>query len=330
MLAAMPPPPRRPFRNAGKTTPHPGQPPLRKTGPPNQSGPPESPPGAGGERGWDPVAAWYDKLVGDGGSDYHRQVILPATIRLLEPRAGESIIDVCCGQGVLVKPLLDANIGRFTGVDASPQLIQAAKARHGADRRVSLVVADACAPGPWADGSQDAATCLMAVHDVADPVALFANLARSLKPGGRAVIVFMHPCFRIPRKTHWGWDADQKIQYRRLDAYGSPLEIPITTHPGKKSGEQTTFHHRPLAELLTAIGRGGLAVTACDELYSHRRSQAGPFSKAEHRAAQEFPLFIALKAVRLPVPIEVGMGHYCPTPPSEPDRRISRIRLASR
>jgi len=28
--------------------------------------------------------------------------------------------------------------------------------------------------------------------------------------------------------------------------------------------------------------------------------------------------------------IEVGMGHYCPTPPSEPDRRISRIRLASR
>jgi hypothetical protein len=48
------------------------------------------------------------------------------------------------------------------------------------------------------------------------------------------------------------------------------------------------------------MGAGGLAVTACEELHSHRRSQgSGPFSKAEHKAAEEFPLFIALKAVRI-------------------------------
>jgi hypothetical protein len=141
---------------------------------------------------------------------------------------------------------------------------------------------------------------LMAVHDVADVDAMFANIAKALKPGGRAVFVFMHPCFRIPRKTHWGWDGDQKIQYRRIDSYASPLEIPITTHPGKDSGEQTAFHHRALATLLGSLGKNGLAVTDCEELFSHRRSQgSGPFSKAEHRAAEEFPLFIALKAVRL-------------------------------
>jgi hypothetical protein len=51
--------------------------------------------------------------------------------------------------------------------------------------------------------------------------------------------------------------------------------------------------------LLTAMGTGGLAVTACEELYSHRRSQgSGPFSKAEHRAAEEIPVFIALKALK--------------------------------
>jgi hypothetical protein len=48
------------------------------------------------------------------------------------------------------------------------------------------------------------------------------------------------------------------------------------------------------------MGQGGLAVVACEELYSHRRSQAsGPFSKAEHAAAEEFPMFIALKALRI-------------------------------
>lgn len=252
------------------------------------------------DRGWDPVAAWYDKLVGESGSDYHQNVILPAALRILAPQTDESIIDLCCGQGVLIRPLLEAKIGKFTGVDASPRLIESAKSRHGANSRVSLSVADACLPGAWANGSHDAATCIMAVHDVPDLMALFANLARSLKPGGRAVIVMMHPCFRIPRKSHWGWDSDQKIQYRRLDSYATPLEIPITTHPGKGSGEQTHFYHRPLSELLTAMGLGGLAVTACEELYSHRRSQAsGPFSKAEHLAAEEFPLFLALKAVKI-------------------------------
>lgn len=245
------------------------------------------------------MASWYDKLVGESGSDYHRNVILPAALRMLDPQPGESIIDICCGQGVLIRPLLDAKIGKFTGVDASPRLIESAKSRHGADSQVSLIVADACKPGAWADGKNDAATCIMAVHDVPDLVAIFSNIARALKPGGRSVMIFMHPCFRIPRHTHWGWDADQKIQFRRLDSYATPLEIPITTHPGKGTGEQTNFHHRPLADLLTAMGKGGLAVVSCEELYSHRRSQSGPFSKAEHRAAGEFPLFIALKAVRL-------------------------------
>ena len=280
----MPPPPRRPFRN-----------PKGRKGAPARTEPSDR-----SDHGWDPVAAWYDKLVGESGSDYHRNVILPAAMRTLDPKPGESIIDVCCGQGVLVRPLLDAGIGKFTGVDASPRLIEAAKSRHGKDPRVSWVLADVCKAGAWADGSHDAATCLMAVHDVADEEALFSNVARALKPGGRAVFVFMHPCFRIPRKTHWGWDPDQKIQYRRIDGYGTPHEIEITTHPGKGTGEQTVFHHRPLAGLLNAMGKGGLAVIGCEELYSHRRSQvAGPFSKAEHRAAEEFPLFIALKALRL-------------------------------
>lgn len=264
-----------------------------------ESPPPRSNKNAPAAQGWDPVAAWYDKLVGESGSDYHRHVIIPAALRMLSPQAGESIIDVCCGQGVLVRPLLDAGIGRFTGVDASPRLIAAAKSRHGKEPRVSFVTADACAPGAWADAGHDAAVCLMAVHDVPDAVALFANIARSLKPDGRAVFVMMHPCFRIPKKTHWGWDGDQKIQYRRIDSYGTPLEIPITTHPGKDSGERTVFHHRSLSELLSAIGTGGLAVTACEELSSHRRSQgSGPFSKAEHRAAEEIPVFLALKAVK--------------------------------
>lgn len=253
-----------------------------------------------GEKGWDQVAGWYDKLVGDGGSDYHRHVILPAAMRLLAPAPGEKILDVCCGQGVLIPLMLEAKAGAVTAVDASPKLIASAKTRFAGDKRVSLHVADATAPGDWADGSHDAAVCLMAVHDVADLDGLTRNMAAALKPGGRFLAIFMHPCFRIPRQAHWGWDEGRKLQFRRIDRYGVPLDIPITTHPGQGGGPTTTFYHRPLGDVLGSFGRAGLGMTVCEELYGHRRSQPGARARGENRAVKEFPIFLAVGGVKLP------------------------------
>lgn len=253
---------------------------------------------AEGDRGWDGVAGWYDKLVGADGSDYHQHVILPAVIDLLAVGKGDSVVDVCCGQGVLVRHLLKDGAGKVLGVDASGKLVGAARQRYGAEKNVSFLRTDACAKGDWADGSFDAAACVMAVHDVPDAEGLMANISASLKPGGRAVVVMMHPCFRIPKESHWGWDGDQKIQYRRLEKYGKAMEIGIQTRPGLGTDEGTVFYHRPLAEIITPMGKAGLGVVKCVELFSHRRSQVGPFSKAEHRAAEEFPLFIGLKAMK--------------------------------
>ena len=252
------------------------------------------------EKGWDQVAAWYDQLVGKNGSDYHQHVVLPAAMDLLGALKGKRVLDLCCGQGVLFPLLLEAGAAQVTGVDASPQLIDSAKSRFEAEKRVKTEVADACAAGDWADGSFDTVASLMAVHDVPDLPGMCQNVAKALKPGGEFVAIFMHPCFRIPRQTHWGWDEGRKLQYRRVDRYGVDLEIPIVTHPGKGGGETTNFYHRPLAEVMNAIGGAGLAVTRTEELISHRRSQAGGSrSKGEHRAAREFPMFLALKGVKL-------------------------------
>lgn len=255
-----------------------------------------------GAVGWDPVAAWYDQLVGKDGSDYHQHVVLPAAMKLLGPLRGRRVLDLCCGQGVLVPDLFKAGAVAVRGVDASPRLIESAAKRFAAEKRVEFVVADACAEdAAWADGGFDAVACLMAVHDVPDLPAMARNAAKALKPGGEMVAVFMHPCFRIPRQTHWGWDEGRKLQYRRIDRYGVDLEIPITTHPGKGGGTETAFYHRPLATVMNAFGQAGLAVVETEELYSHRRSQAGGArSKGEHRAAREFPMFLALKWVKLP------------------------------
>jgi ubiquinone/menaquinone biosynthesis C-methylase UbiE len=245
------------------------------------------------------VANWYDRLIGDEGSDYHQHVILPAALRLLAPQPGEQLLDLCCGQGVLARALLESDPKLVVGVDASPKLIAAAKARGGRDPRLRYVVRDARRLGDLASGQFDAAACIMAVHDLEGIDELFAELSRALRPGGRAVIIMLHPCFRVPRQSEWGWDDAKKTCYRRIDRYASPLRIPIATHPGRDPRQHTIFYHRPLADYINALGRAGLAITACEELLTHRQSAPGSHSRGENRAAQEFPLFLALTAIRI-------------------------------
>ncbi len=286
-----PPPPSPPGfarGDAGRTPPPPGS-------APGDAGRPLPPPASAG---WDRVAAWYDRLVGDEGSDYHRAVLLPTALRLLDPRPGERFLDLCCGQGVLGRALLERQAGSVLGVDASRRLIAAARARGPRDPRLRYLVADATRPGDFGPPF-DGVACVMAAQDLADLPGLCRTMAAALRDGGRAVLVLMHPCFRVPRQSAWGWDEARRIRYRRVDRYLTPLRVPIATHPGRDPGQHTVFYHRPLADYLNALGAAGLAVTAAEEPRSHRRIQPGGRSRGENRAAEEFPLFLALRAVRL-------------------------------
>src|SRR3954453_7620755 len=77
---------------------------------------------------WANVADWYDQLVGESGSEYHQHVVLPGAIRLLAPQAGQRLIDIACGQGVLCRLLRDRG-AEVTGIDAAEPLIAAARER---------------------------------------------------------------------------------------------------------------------------------------------------------------------------------------------------------
>lgn len=253
------------------------------------------------ETSWERQAGWYDNLIGATGDDFYRELVLPAALRQLAARRSDRVLDVCCGQGVLGRVLAEKGIASV-GVDASPTLIKAAQSRAKPEER--YVLGDARDLEKVLPGERfDHAALIMAIQDV-DPLQPVLNgVAALVKPGGRVVVVMTHPCFRIPKRATWGFDEETGVQFRRLEAYLSPLKLPIKTHPGipADTGSTTTFH-RPLSAILNAFGAAGLAVTACEELCSNRRGTEGPRSSAEDRAAKEFPVFLALTAVRLGQP----------------------------
>jgi SAM-dependent methyltransferase len=78
---------------------------------------------------WGGVAEWYDELVGEEGSEYHREVVIPGALRLLGAKPNDHVLDIACGQGVLCRALSRQGV-LATGIDAAPELIRLAKDRN--------------------------------------------------------------------------------------------------------------------------------------------------------------------------------------------------------
>lgn len=238
---------------------------------------------------WEKSAAWYDRLIGEKGSDLYQQVVIPRSLDLLAPRAGESALDLGCGQGVFTRALA-ARGARATGIDAAPALIRKARAYPGP--RCQFLVRDAAdlrELGPF-----DAASAILCLQNLPHLPQVAQAVAGVLRPGGRWLWTLNHPCFRIPRQSAWGFDEERKIQYRRLDTYSTPQSIPIVMHPGRGDSEQTVSFHRSLSDLIAAGSSAGLRLAALEEWHSPKRSQPGPRARAENRARNEFPLFLTL------------------------------------
>lgn len=264
--------------------------------------PAATPEGEKRETHWDRVSGWYDDLLSNKGSDHHEKVLIPGTLRLLNPGPGQRILDIACGQGILSRAIA-ARGASVTAIDASPGLIERARAHGGEiDYRVAdaQTLADALAPEA---GSFDSAVSLMALMNIEDLDAVLAGAAAVLREGGVLVAVILHPAFRTPRQTAWGFEggqAESQRQFRRVDAYLGESAIPITMNPGAHaSGEEavtTTTFHRPISRYVEAARRAGLLIDTIEEWPSERTSDSGPRAEEENRARREIPMFLAFRA----------------------------------
>jgi len=247
------------------------------------------------EAGWDRLATWYDGWVGESGSRYHRALAIPATLDLLEPAPGEDVLEIGAGQGVLAEHVARAG-ARYTGVDASPRLIDVARRRHGPAGRFLVGDARRLAAVPeLRTAGFDAAVFLLSIQDMDPLESVFGAMSWALRPTSRVVILMTHPAFRQPRHAGWGFDPGRKLVVRRVDAYLSPMAVPMKE---LGSGRPARSYHRPISAYVNGLAAEGFAVDAMREIPDSLDERRPAARRAGARAAAEIPLFLAMRARR--------------------------------
>ncbi len=251
---------------------------------------------------WDNVAHWYDNyLIGE--DTYQAQVIAPNAMRLIAPQKGQHILDVACGQGYFSKFCAEKG-AEVIGIDQSGVLIEKAKANAAAQEL--YIVGNAETLDSYKLGQFDTVFSVLALENIKNIAAVMEGIRQVLKPDGKVIFVLLHPAFRIPQYSDWGFDTKKTVQYRKVEKYLSEIAIPIELAPFKGKGAPqptaktiTTTFHRSLQWYMKMFRNAGFAITSIEEWNSHKKSQPGPRQHAEDTARKEIPMFLALELKKI-------------------------------
>jgi demethylmenaquinone methyltransferase / 2-methoxy-6-polyprenyl-1,4-benzoquinol methylase len=187
-----------------------------------------------------PLPARYDRLAEllslGQNARWRREMVA----RCLEDRPGR-VLDVACGTAGVSKLLASGSTARVVGLDLTEAMIRRGVqevARAGLSPRISLVIGQG-ERLPFPDRSFDALTFTYLLRYVANPAATLVELARVLKPGGRAASLE----FYVPPSAFWRawwWLYTRGL----LPLAGGLLGGREWYHVGRFLGPNITGHYR--------------------------------------------------------------------------------------
>ncbi len=206
-------------------------------------------------------------------------VALRAIERLIGSVSGRRILVLACGDGRLTR-WLATHGALVTGVDNSKENIENIKRRESLEKLgITYMVSDPDDLYAIEDSSFDDIICHFALNQVESLGMVIAEVARTIKLGGRFIFSVGHPCFEhsLLMASH-GLD-DESHHY-----FVEDLRV----------GFGGTVRHRTLATYINAVAARGFTVRRVVESAAEDRDVA---DRPEYLEWRNTPVALAVEAV---------------------------------
>lgn len=205
-------------------------------------------------------------------------IALRAVTQLVSPIAGKNVLDLECGDGNLSR-WLAVHGAQVTGVDRSPQVIEAARRReiqepHG----ISYLVGDPEDLYMIDDSTFDGVVCNLSLSRIEAISAVIAEVSRIISLGGRFIFSVIHPCFEM-----------ELFRPSRLPSVEEGYFV-----EGQREALGDDARHRTLATYINAVAARGFTVRRVMEPSAEDRDVCG---NPEFEAWCRMPSVLVVEAV---------------------------------
>lgn len=202
---------------------------------------------------WNTNAAFWDKRMGEG-NDFHKLLIEPHQIELLNIKQGDMILDIACGNGQFARKMSELG-AKVIAIDFSEEFIKIAELKsslYKIDYKV-INVTDIDSLNELKNYTFDSVVCTMAIMDIENIEPLITFLPLILKNNGKFIFSVLHPCFNSGEITliHEHNDLGGLINnnyYIKIKNYLISQKLKGIGIPGQPKIQY--YFHRPLNELL--------------------------------------------------------------------------------
>jgi trans-aconitate 2-methyltransferase len=170
------------------------------------------------------MADWDGQAYGDI-SDLQR-AMAAESLSLVSLNGDERVLDIGCGDGYVTTQIADLlPDGSILGIDPSPRMITAARARSAPpDQGLRFETGDVTTM--TFDAEFDVVVSFNALHWVHDQPAAFARIAAALRPAGRALVVYVCAGERRTIEEVGMMVAEDPRWSRAFEDFEAPFEHP--------------------------------------------------------------------------------------------------------
>jgi ubiquinone/menaquinone biosynthesis C-methylase UbiE len=250
--------------------------------------------------GWDKAAETYEAGWRDSLA-----LVQSRLLDVASARAGEHVLDIACGTGLVTFPLARAVTasGRVVATDISEAMIEII--RREAEKRslaqIDAFRADAETMESLPDNSFDLVTCALGFMYFPEPDKAMAEILRVLKPGGRAVFAVWGA------RKNCGWAEIFPIVDARVQSSVCPMFFHLGTGRAlawqmENAGFESVTDERLTTELPYAD----------DDAASDAALIGGPVALAYSRFSDEIRTAVRAEYVASILPFRSNEGYRIP------------------
>jgi 2-polyprenyl-3-methyl-5-hydroxy-6-metoxy-1,4-benzoquinol methylase len=216
---------------------------------------------------WNENAEFWDERMGEGNY-FHKTLIEPTQLKMLNIKPGQKILDIACGNGQFARKI--AKMGaKVTAVDFSEKLAAIAEAKDGKNIKYQVIDVTKTAELQKLSGTKyDAIVCTMAFMDIKDIKTLIKYSPKLLKKSGRFVFSLCHPCFNsgesllMHEQDEVNGEVTSKywVKVRNYLVERNYMGVAIAGQP-----KLQYYFHRPLSAIFRYFFQNGFVLDAYEE-----------------------------------------------------------------